>query len=156
MSKIRLLDLFEKPSLDLEKVYFSSGCGNYIQVPVDINFQRDDFFNVENGWKSFFDYYGSSLDNYDKSAIINDLNYVLKHQKPILLYLRRRVILKDDNYRYLRGGDIIKEGDVILKNNHIFNKENFGDTLILGEKYNDKDYLGLPFKKITRRIELVK
>lgn len=152
MSKIQLLDLFEKPFLDLEKVFDY----NYIKVPMDENFQRDDLFCVEDEWKSFFDYYGPLLDDYDKTTIINDLNHAMKHPKNIHSYLRRRIILKDANYRYLREGDIIKEGDVVLKSNHIVNKENFGDTLILGEKYNDKDYLGLPFKKITRRIELVK
>lgn len=160
MSKIRLLDLFEKPALDdLEKVYLAD-LYKFIYVPIDENFQPDDLFYKNNEWVSLSDYYGNHINDYNKKTIMNDLLYVIKTQKTHKqFYLRRHVFLKNHNFRYLREGDFLKRGDTILITGYVIDESEKSlppTAQLLGTKYNDSIFHGPKFQKIIRRIELAK
>ena len=169
MSKVRLLDLFEKElekvyTFELEKVY-TSGFSRYILVAMGWDFQNDDLIEVAPGYWQKIDWsFATELNNNSRKNVACKIFDYMKKGLILTTNLRRPVHLFDEKNRYLRLGDVITKGDCILpsgskyesiaeveENNFLMNKE-YTETIdnMLGSSDFPK------FQKIIRRIELVK
>lgn len=138
MSKIQLLDLFEKPIFHLEKVHAFNGIHN-ITVPIDENFQWDDLcscfeYKKHLNWVSVSTFFCEQT--HSKEFVYNRLKKFIHDGDIPYSYLRRPVILHDNNNRYLREGDFLQQGDVSLKTKFTIDK----GSCLIGEKYVDSEF----------------
>lgn len=145
MSKIRLLDLFEKPSLNLEKVYSTKGY-NFICVPINKNLQPTDLCCCKGLGGDLWIKVSEFTNSLDGEKILYKLKSKIKDNTIIYSFLRRPVKLHNQHRRYLQEGDFFKEDDLILSSNYRIKNT----SSLLGVKY-----LGVKYSRTIRKIELI-
>lgn len=152
VSEVQLLDLFEKSSCENSLEVVHRGNCDFIYVPINDNFQFTDLCCCEGLGGNLWIKVSEFIKSFDREKMLYELKKRVQNNTIVYSFLRRPVLLHDENHRYLQDGDFFKEDDIILWSLDHVKKT----SPMLGLKYNDSKFYGVGYRKVIRRIRLLK